>query len=183
MTGGVSHATPSQYQSATRRRPDGTVSISRHAIHCRSCHDRFSTSLCCRYRSLAASLLAALGVRRTNLHSSALGNYPPSVDESSLRGGVASPLANFSKTLNGSRYRREADGTLFSINSTSSHKISPKSVEKFLRQWRFSDVMASKGKFRRLLIIASESCTDLMKATFNAQCRICIPSASFAFFA
>ena len=53
------------------------------------------------------------------------------------------PLANFLNNLKLSLgYRHETCGTSFSINLAYSHKISAKSVEKFLRKWRFSDVMS-----------------------------------------
>ena len=42
---------------------------------------------------------------------------------------------------NGSRYQHETFSTFSSINFASTVKFSEKFVEKFLRKWRFSDVM------------------------------------------
>ena len=50
------------------------------------------------------------------------------------------PLANFLNNFKKEgRYRRKTCGTVFSINLVYSHKISGRSVEIFLRKWRFSD--------------------------------------------
>ena len=51
------------------------------------------------------------------------------------------PCRNFSIVQNSGGYRRETCSTFLSIDLTSGTKISEKSVDKYLRKWRFSDVM------------------------------------------